>query len=479
MNASVDRTSIMWFRQDLRVADNPALRKANAAGKLLPIYILDDENAGNWKMGAASRVWLHDSLRKLNQSLGGHLRFFAGDAREIIKALIGQCDTAEVHWNRCYEPWRIARDAQIKKHLQSAGAEAYSHNGTLLWEPWTISKKDGTPYKVFSPFYKKGCLGASEPRQPVARPPRFSYSKVSALPGECSLDELALQPEIRWDESIRRAWRVGEMAAQELLETFVEDNLHQYKKGRDFPAIRATSRLSPHLHFGEISPQQVWHRVAREEAHRGSDDLQHFRSELGWREFSYYLLYHWPTLPDKPFNPVYKNFPWRNAKRELSRWQRGQTGYPIIDAGMRELWETGYMHNRVRMITGSFLVKNQLLHWRHGEAWFWDCLVDADLASNSASWQWVAGCGADAAPYFRIFNPVLQSEKFDPQGEYIKRYCPELEGLQGKALHQPWLASQPELDAAGIELGKDYPLPILDLKASRDEALAAYRSLKG
>ncbi|RZV49856.1 MAG: deoxyribodipyrimidine photo-lyase, partial [Pseudomonadales bacterium] len=370
MSNSSSNIVIHWFRQDLRLADNPGLYEANAQGKVLPVYILDDENAGDWKMGAASRVWLHDSLAKLDQSLSGHLKLFVGDALKILPQLVKDIGAEAVHWNRCYEPWRIARDEKIKKSLRDMGIDVQSHNGSLLWEPWTISKKDGTPYKVFTPYFKKGCLGAPEPRAPIARPNRISYAKPGKLNGEVALEAMNLEPEIRWDKSIRDAWRVGEDAASDALETFVQDNLHQYKKGRDFPASGATSRLSPHLHFGEISPQQVWGRIRREEAHAGSSDLQHFMSELGWREFSYYLLFHWPTLPDKPFNEKFKAFPWRNAKRPLQKWQRGQTGFPIIDAGMRELWQTGYMHNRVRMVAASFLVKNQLLHWRHGEAWF-------------------------------------------------------------------------------------------------------------
>jgi len=468
----------MWFRQDLRLFDNPALRAAIADGHVLPVYILDDESAGAWKMGAASRVWLHQSLQQLNKSLAGKLRLFCGDARDILPKLAQKSAATAVHWNRCYEPWRIARDKAIKDTLQQAGIEVSSHNGSLLWEPWTVLKKDATPYKVFTPYFKKGCLSAPDPRLPLSRPARMRYAKIDNLAGECSLAQLELEPRIRWDTGIKQAWQVGEGAAGKKLETFIEHGLPHYKIGRDFPASQCTSRLSPHLHFGEISPHQVWHRIKQEEAHFGSDDLVHFLSEMGWREFSYYLLYHWPTLPEQPFNAKYARFPWLRDVRSLRKWQQGMTGFPIVDAGMRELWQTGYMHNRVRMIVASFLVKNQLLDWRKGEAWFWDCLVDADLASNSASWQWSAGCGADAAPYFRIFNPVLQSEKFDPDGEYICQYCPELSGLKGKFLHQPWLASEPMLREAGLELGVDYPQPMLDLKETRQRALQANNSLK-
>jgi deoxyribodipyrimidine photo-lyase len=478
VSAKKNASAIVWFRQDLRVHDNPTLHAAQSDGDILPIYILDDVNAGAWKMGGASRVWLHQSLHDLNRSLGGKLRIFCGDASEILLKLVEETKAQSVHWSRCYEPWRIARDKKIKNALQALGVSANSHNGSLLWEPWTILKGDQTPYKVYTPYYKNGCLNAPEPRQPLPAIKDIRFAQSSVTGGECSLKALKLEPATDWSSGIKKVWQVGEDAAASKLENFIENGLHQYKVGRDFPASNCTSLLSPHLHFGEISPHQVWHRIKQEEAQFGSDDLIHYLREIAWREFSYYLLYHWPHIPEAPFNPKYAAFPWRHDEQALGQWQKGQTGFPIIDAGMRELWQTGYMHNRVRMIVASFLVKNQLINWREGEAWFWDCLVDADLASNSASWQWSAGCGADAAPFFRIFNPVLQSEKFDSEGVYIKQYCPELSGLTGKFLHKPWEAKPEMLEAAGIELGVDYPQPILDLKVTRQRALAANSSLK-
>jgi deoxyribodipyrimidine photo-lyase len=469
--------TILWFRQDLRLYHNPALLAAQADGNILPVYILDDVNADTWKMGAASRIWLYQSLQELNKSLSGKLRFFCGDAGNILLELIKQTDAKSIHWNRCYEPWRIHRDKKIKGTLLGGGIGVNTHNGSLLWEPWTILKNNQTPYKVYTPYYKNGCLGAPTPRKPIPALKKIPFAQVNALINECSLDELNLEPLVRWDLGIRKAWQAGERVADSRLESFIENDLHRYKTGRDFPALSCTSLLSPHLHFGEISPHQVWHRIKQEEVRFGSDDLTQYLREIAWREFSYYLLYHWPHIPEKPFNPKYAAFSWRLDQHGLTQWQKGKTGFPIIDAGMRELWQTGYMHNRVRMIVASFLVKNQLINWRDGAAWFWDCLVDADLASNSASWQWTAGCGADAAPYFRIFNPVLQSKKFDPEGNYIKQYCPELTGLSGKNLHQPWEAKSNMLEAAGIELGVHYPKPILDLKVTRQRALDVDRSL--
>ena len=469
--------TIVWFRQDLRIHDNPALLAAVNAGDIFPIYILDDVNSGDWAMGAASRLWLHESLDSLNASLNGRLCFFDGDAQIVLMDLVAELGATAVHWNRCYEPWRIGRDKKIKTQLSEKGVEVNSYNGSLLWEPWEITKKDGTPYKVYSPFFKRGCLAASHQiRQVLPAPKNINYLALPQGFASHSLEELRLKPSIAWDGGIRKAWSVGEDAAHDRLQQFIDRRLEGYKKARDFPAMGSTSRLSPHLHFGELSPHQVWFQVLQSDP-VNKEDLSHYQSELGWREFSYYLLYHWPQIPDQPFVKKYKAFPWCTDNEGLQQWQQGKTGYPIVDAGMRELWQTGYMHNRVRMIVGSFLVKNQLIHWRHGERWFWDCLVDADLASNSAGWQWVAGCGADASPYFRIFNPLLQSEKFDPEGEYLVRYLPELKGLPKKYRHKPWEAPCDVLDQAGIELGKDYPVPILDLKVTRERALSSLRAM--
>lgn len=467
---------LLWFRQDLRLNDNPALRAAVAEGTIVPIYILDDVNAGAWQLGAASRVWLQRSLAALDKSLDGKLSIFRGDARAVIAGLVNSLPIDAVFWNRCYEPWRIERDAQIKNDLAALAIETRSFNASLLWEPWTVSKNDGTPYRVFTPYYRNGCLSLAAPRAPLVRSDNIRR-QASRLPDSLSLQALAPQPARNWQRRMLADWQIGEAAAHQKLDAFCASTLDHYRKGRDSPALASTSRLSPHLHFGEISPQQAWHRVAQTAMHLDNEGAAHFQRELAWREFSYYLLYHYPQLPVKNFNPRFDGFQWLEETSALGDWQRGKTGFPIVDAGMRELWQTGYMHNRVRMVVASFLIKNMLLHWRHGASWFWDCLLDADLASNSASWQWCAGSGADAAPYFRIFNPVLQSEKFDPEGEYLVRFCPELAALPRRYRHQPWEAPPAVLQAAGLELGKDYPRPILDLKTTRERALARFKAL--
>ncbi len=471
-----EQTVIFWFRQDLRLSDNPGLVAAAQAGKVLPVYILDDENAGQWRMGGASRWWLHHSLQSLHKSLQGKLRFFRGDAATLIPQLVAKTGAQGVYWNRCYEPWRIARDTVIKEHLGEIGCPGHSYNGSLLWEPWQVLKKDGSPYKVFTPYFRKGCLAQPAPRKLIGKP---ALDLADDDCGALSLEQLQLLPGVSWYEKLANYWQIGEESAAQAHARFLEEGLLGYKEGRDFPARDQVSRLSPHLHFGEISPNQVWHAtLAAGLAQQCDHDLDHFLSELAWREFSYYLLYHFPRLPEDCFNEKFSRFPWTEDQQAFAAWQWGKTGYPIIDAGMRELWETGSMHNRVRMIVASFLVKNQLIDWRLGQCWFWDCLVDADLASNSFGWQWVAGCGADAAPYFRIFNPVTQGEKFDPAGDYVRRFIPELESLPNKYLHSPWLAPQSVLNSSGVILGQTYPEPVVDLKTSREAALTAYQQIK-
>ena len=464
---------IHWFRQDLRLSDNPAFLAACEAGDVLPVYILDDVNSGEASMGAASRVWLHHSLESLQKSLQGNLQVFAGNPQIILENLIKTHKIDAVHWNRCYEPWRIQRDKHLKEWLQESGVEVGSFNGSLLWEPWEVLKKDDTPYKVFTPFYRRGCLAAAPPHDPLPAPSTMSFIKTDEE--NSPITSLKLLPEISWDRSIIEYWHFGEDAAQEKLDIFLNNGLSDYKDGRNFPAQKNVSQLSPYLHFGEISPNQIW-TAARQS---GSDrNVDHFCSELGWREFSHNLLYFNPELPEQNLQSKFDNFQWRYSDDDLKAWQQGQTGYPIVDAGMRELWQTGYMHNRVRMIVGSFLVKNLLLDWRLGERWFWDCLVDADMANNSAGWQWIAGCGADAAPYFRIFNPVTQGQKFDKTGDYTRKYVPELKNMPEKYLFNPWEAPQAVLEQAGVVLGENYPQPVIDIKQSRERALNAFQDLK-
>ena len=468
---------IFWFRQDLRIVDNPGLSKSLKSDKVLPIYILDDTNSNDFAMGAASRWWLHNSLRELNKNLDNKLSLYKGDPSEILESLSSRFNIKGIFWNRCYEPWRIERDKKIKSKFIEKDIIVETFNSALLWEPWEILKSDNTPYKVFTPYYRKGCLMSEAPRKPLSAPNLNTLfeDKENVL----QLDDLNLLPRIKWYKEMEKLWEPGEKGAHKKLESFLSDGLLGYKEGRNFPSKKNVSQLSAHMHFGEISPNQVWHRAKlKKDLPRIEKDLDHFLSELGWREFSYNLLFHFPELPRENLQKKFDNFPWIENEILFDKWKKGLTGYPIVDAGMRELWQTGYMHNRVRMIVGSFLVKNLLLHWHKGEEWFWDCLIDADLASNSASWQWVAGSGADAAPYFRIFNPILQGKRFDPDGSYIKKFIPELEQLPSKYLFSPWEAPIEVLSEANIELGSDYPEPIVDLIKSRDRALEAFSTIR-
>ncbi|MCA0370036.1 MAG: DNA photolyase family protein [Proteobacteria bacterium] len=466
--------TLYLFRKDLRVRDNPALMEAAHSGQVLLAYILDDTTPGAFKLREASRCWLHHSLASLNTSLGGTLNLYKGEAPEVIGSLLERYPSiTSIHWNRCYEPWRISQDKALKESLKSRGLTVTSHNASLLWEPWQILTKAGTPYQVFTPYYTKGCLSAPAPRAPMGCPSNPSSVKdTHAL----ALEELCLLPARPWHKDLMSHWQVGEAAAYARLEDFCEARALVYAKDRDFPSLSATSLLSPHLAFGEISPNQIWWHVHGQITQSEHFSLGHdtFLKELAWREFSYYLLYHFPDLPVRAFQKKFDAFSWSHESPHLEAWQRGQTGYPLVDAGMRELWQTGTMHNRVRMVVASFLVKNLGIHWHEGAKWFWDCLVDADLASNSASWQWVAGCGADAAPYFRIFNPTTQGQKFDSDGTYTRRYVPELAALPDKYLFTPSLAPAHVLQQAGVRLGTNYPHPIVDLSASRQAALEAY-----
>ena len=470
--------SLNWFRQDLRLADNPALTAAAQDGAVIPVYILDDDHAGDHKMGGASRWWLHHALHALNDSLDGKLVVLQGDPVTHLGALAKATGAVSVHWNRCYEPWRIARDTAIKADLAALGLVVESHNGSLLWEPWEVTKADGTPYRIFTPYFRRGCLAAAPPRQPLPVPPQLVLAATDNQ--AAGIDGLQLLPNTGWDKMLAPHWQIGEAGANARLAAFIDQDLLGYKDGRNFPALSNVSRLSPHLHWGEVSPNTVWH-AAKDRMDAGiinQEDGDHFLSELGWREFSHTLLYYFPDLPRQNLQPRFDKFAWNDDADSLHRWQCGQTGYPIVDAAMRQLWQTGYMHNRLRMIVGSFLVKNLRLHWHHGEAWFWDCLVDADLANNSAGWQWIAGCGADAAPYFRIFNPITQASKFDPNGEFIRQFVPELAELADAYLFSPWEAPRQVLDAANVVLGQTYPHPIVDVKSSRLDALAAFAALK-
>ena len=474
---------IVWFRQDLRLADNPALAAAVDSGApVIPVYIHDTTAPGDWKPGGASLWWLHHSLTALASDLaarGSRLILREGPAERVLERLIDETGAGMVLWNRLYEPWAVARDTALKSTISARGMRVESFNAGLLFEPWTIKTGSGGPYRVFTPFWK-ACLAAPAPAVPRRAPK--TVAAPSRWPASDTLDAWKLLPtKPDWAGGLRAAWRPGEAGAHDRLDGFLQVALDDYDSMRNRPDIDGSSRLSPHLHFGEIGPRQIWHRVqALADADKvPAKSAATFLKEIGWREFSYHLLYHYPTLPQEPLQPSFAAFPWRAAAEELKAWQSGRTGYPIVDAGMRQLWATGWMHNRVRMIVGSFLVKHLMLPWQAGEAWFWDTLVDADLASNAASWQWIGGCGADAAPYFRVFNPMLQGEKFDPEGEYVAKWVPELAALPPPLIHAPWKATEIELRAAGVTLGKTYPKPIVEHEGGRERALKAWRSLRG
>lgn len=467
-----NQKTIVWFRKDLRLSDNPALTEALKNGEIIPIFILDEQGAGDFKMGQSSRWWLHKSLESLSEDLDGHLQIFQGDSLKIIRTIIDQTGATSIYWNRCYEPWAIARDTKIKKTLLDDGINAQSFNGSLLWEPHEILKSDGTPYKVFTPFFKNGCLKAQAPREIIAKPKKIEIFKRKL--GK-TLNDLDLFDK-ECDKRLGKYWQPGEKDAMHLLKKFIEYGLAEYKEGRNFPEKEVTSKLSASLHFGEISPNQMWYLVqdlGYDYANR--ENIQTFLTELGWREFAYNVLFFNPDMPRKNLDTKFDKVSWSYDKKLLKIWTEGQTGYPIIDAAMRELYQTGFMHNRMRMVVASFLIKNLMIHWHAGEDWFWDLLVDADVASNSFNWQWVAGCGYDAAPYFRIFNPILQAKKFDAQAEYIKKWVPELSKLPLKYIFEPYKAPIDVLDRAGIVLGTTYPKPIIDVQLSAKHALEVFK----
>jgi deoxyribodipyrimidine photo-lyase len=475
------RAAIVWLRRDFRLADHPALRYAcEHADSVVLAYIHAPEEEAPWQPGAASRWWLHHSLSEFATQLGKFkqtLVIRSGSSLTSLQHLIRDSGATLVVWNRLYEPKLIERDAAIKKTLRESGVEAHSLNGALLLEPWEIKTQQGTSFKVFTPFWR-----ASSTQLHTLPPPQAAPKTIPVLDKQlpsASIDSLQLLPTINWDAAFYKAWQPGEAGAHRQLKQFLNSACADYKTARDLPAVAGTSKLSPHLHFGEITPRQIYaalksHAIEARDA-EGSDA---YLREVGWREFAHHLLYHFPHTTDAPFNPRFANMQWETNNAALRAWQRGTTGIPLVDAGMRELWTTGYMHNRVRMIAASFLTKNLRIHWQEGARWFWDTLVDADLANNSMGWQWVAGCGADAAPYYRIFNPVLQSERFDGEGAYLRRWLPELTQLSDKHIHQPWAAPDAALRAAGIQLGRDYPKPIADLARTRDLALQSYQALK-
>lgn len=468
------QTTIVWMRNDFRLSDNPALYHAVQAGVVFPVFIFNDDI--NVKIGSASRWWLHHSLESLHRDLDGKLNIYIGNPEKILNALVNKYSIEHVYFNRSYEPEELRQDNLIKKSLQEIGVICKIFHSQLLWDPSTILNGSGTPYKVYTPFYHHGCLQATSPRLPFKKPEKLEL--YQDIENSIKIDKLNLLKDNLWSDKLHDVWSVSEQAAHGRLQKFIKNGLTGYKEDRNIPSVDGTSRLSAYLHFGQISAHQIWHAVHTAANHDiPVQDVSCFLSEIGWREFCYNLLFNFPQLPDKNFNSKFNTFPWLQDDENMQAWKDGKTGIPIVDAGMRELAQTGYMHNRVRMIVASFLIKNLGIDWRLGKDWFWECLVDADLANNSANWQWVAGCGADAAPFFRIFNPILQGEKFDPHGLYTRKYVPELALIPDKFLYKPWLAPANILKQAGIVLGKNYPAPIIELDVSRNKALAAYKNL--
>lgn len=448
---------LLWLRQDLRLTDHPALTAALAAardrgGGVIPVYIWAPEDEGEWAPGAASRWWLHQSLKKLGAALesrGSRLILRRGPAGEALERLIAETGASAMFWTRRYEPAAIARDREIKTRLRERGIAAESANGSLLFEPHTLLNSSGQPFRVFTAFWRacnqrKPCAGSGAAPERLPAP--------DAWPDSLRLDEFSLEPTIDWAGGFRESWQPSEDGALEHLRRFRRAALASYPADRDRPDRAGASRLSPHLHFGEISPGEVW-RAIMARVREYPKQAEAYLRQLVWREFAYHLLYHFPQTASRPKRPEFDAFPWRMRKDWFDAWKRGRTGYPLVDAGMRELWRTGWMHNRVRMVAASFLVKHLMIPWQEGAKWFWDTLVDADLANNTLGWQWVAGCGADAAPYFRIFNPTLQAERFDPDGEYIRRWIPE------------WGTP-------------DYPRPIVEHNEARARALDAWSKIR-
>jgi deoxyribodipyrimidine photo-lyase len=464
--------AIVWFRRDLRLADNPALSAAlRMHDAVLPIYVHAPDEEAPWQPGAASRWWLHHSLAALAADLarrGAGLHLAEGPSLDTLRRLVAATGASAVYWNRLYDPATVARDTSVKQSLRTDGVEARSFDGAMLIEPWDLMTGGGTPYKVFTPYWRNA-RSRLEARPPLPAPRRIAMPPIeTGLP----LEALGLLPDVAWDAGLAATWQPGEAGAMRRLEAFCGGPVADYPGERDIPSHEGTSRLSPHLHFGEVSPMQVaWALLdaARESA--AASGAESCLRELGWREFSQYLIHHFPHSAERNLNARFDAFDWRDPDPALlSRWQRGRTGIPIVDAGMRELWTTGWMHNRVRMLVASFLTKNLRMHWSHGARWFWDTLVDADLGNNTQGWQWTAGTGVDASPYFRVFNPVTQGERFDPEGTYVRHWVPELAHFPAATIHAPW-RDPDRLRASG------YPQPMVDLASSRQGALDAYRDL--
>ncbi len=468
--------SIVWFRQDLRLEDNAALAAAVArGGPVIPVYIWSPDEEGDWAPGESSRWWLSRSLAGLQHDMGqagSRLVVRRGRSAAVLRSLLAETGATAVFMNRRYEPAANRRDQELMASLASNGTDVFVFDESLLFDPARVLNQSGKPYRVFTPYWNR-LLSIEDPGKRVPKP--VLIPAPADWPKSTDVDRLQLLKNNSSTERLERYWVPGENGAMEQFKKFLGHGIHDYKTRHNIPGETGTSRLSPHLHFGEISPRRMWYDIRKthgEEPHKSA-----YLRQLAWREFSYYLLYHFPFCENAPLNETFKVFPWREDPDTLQAWKEGQTGYPLVDAGMRELAVTGWMHNRVRMVTASFLVKHLMINWRTGARWFWEKLVDADLANNTMGWQWTAGCGADAAPYFRVFNPVLQGTRFDPSGEYVRQWIPELAGLPDRYVHQPWKAPASILDQAGLKIGLGYPAPIVDHDFARTRALEAYAGL--
>lgn len=472
-------TTIVWYRRDLRVDDHAALAHAAERGRVVPVYVRDPGEGGDWAPGGASDWWRHQSLRTLGDKLaelGSALVLRRGDAAEEIERVAKAVGADRVAFTESIEPDAQERDDRVEHALGRAGIDAERFPANLIWPVGTVMTKGGDPYQVFSPFWKAG-VRSGEPDEPVSAPK--SLKGPETAPESLDLDELGLLPEIDWAGGMRERWNPGEPGAWGALSAFIRDRLDDYHDARNRLDIPGWSAMSPHIHFGEVSVRRIWHTIAGGRDWEKDKGREHYLREVGWREFAQHLLNHFPETTDKPLRDSFDDFPWSDNDDHLRAWQRGRTGYPVVDAAMRNLWAEGWMPNRARMIVASFLCKDLLIPWQRGAEWFWDTLVDADLGSNTLGWQWTAGCGADAAPYFRVFNPVSQGEKFDPDGDYVRRWVPELADLDKRVIHKPWDAGEIELSAAGVVLGEDYPERIVDHARAREKALEAFDKIRG
>ena len=475
LRAVMTDSTLLWFRQDLRLEDNPALAAAIERGAVIPVYIWSPEREGAWAPGGAARWWLHHALADLGEQLdarGVKLVLRAGPPEKVLRALREETGATAVYWNRRYEPAAVLADSELKASLGEEDIAVRSFNASLLHEPWEVCTQNGDPYRVFTPF-SRAVAKLEEPK--VVPVPLDALKGVGASPSSEALEDWGLLPELDWDGGFSEAWTPTRESAQARLKAFLGGAVDEYLEERDWPAEDGTSRLSPYLHWGQLGPREVAAAIRQRAESKGGAG---YHRQLVWRDFGHHVLFHFSHTPEAPLQDSFKHFPWREDAKSLEAWQKGQTGYPIVDAGMRQLWATGWMHNRVRMVVASLLVKHLLISWREGADWFWDCLVDADLANNTLGWQWAGGCGADAAPYFRIFNPITQGTKFDPEGAYVRRWVPELEKLPAKFIHEPWEAPAGVLAKAGVKLGETYPRPLIEHKAGRERALDAFQTYK-